>query len=714
MTRPTPPPAGAPRPDQPITPARFQPPAGGMDLSPPRLPWREAAVALVLAVAVWAVWFVLTARSVGIRVTPADAAVTVREFPSVQVGDHWLLRPGARRVLAAAPGYVSFDGTIEVGPEQLQTRDIVLERLPGHLRVALAPVERAELRVDGRPLGEVPGVVRDVPAGSHEVEVRAPRYQPYVVLLDIEGKGIEQTLDVTLEPDWAMVTVDSRPGGAEVRADRELVGHTPLEFELLSGRRVIELVKDGYKPWQQALNVSAGTPVKLGQIVLAKADGRLTFDSLPSGANVTVDGEYRGRTPLTLAVSPDKRHTLRVIKQGYQPLEQAVELAAGKTDTLTVELVAELARLQIETTPATAELLVDGELRGSATQTIELPTFEHELTVRAPGHATYQTRITPRKGVVKRVRIRLKTAAEAAAEGAGTVATPAATAPGGRRTPAASGPAAGTLTTHAGQRMKLFTGGDAVLGSSRREPGHRANEVQRPVSLKRPFYLALNEVTNAEFRQFLAAHSSGEFAGQGLDDDRQPVTGVSWETAALYCNWLSRRDGLPPFYQIKYGEVLGVNPDATGYRLPTEAEWEWAARIPPGGTPTAFPWGEKFPPRGRSGNYADSAARGVVEGALADYDDGFAVAAPVGSFAPNLRGLYDLDGNVAEWVHDVYDAAPASTPTVDPLGPPRGVEHVVKGASWTVSAMPALRLAWREGAGAARHDLGFRLARYAQ
>ena len=192
MTRPTLPPASEPRPAQAIAPARFQPPANGFELPPPRLPWREVAVALLLAVVVWAVWFVLTARSVGIRVSPEDAAVTVLEWPALQVGDHWLLRPGARRVLAEAPGYVSFRGTIEVGPEQLQTREIALERLPGHLRVAVQPVDRAELHVDGRPLGEVPGVIREVPAGSHEIEVRAPRYQPYVVLLDIEGKGIEQ------------------------------------------------------------------------------------------------------------------------------------------------------------------------------------------------------------------------------------------------------------------------------------------------------------------------------------------------------------------------------------------------------------------------------------------------------------------------------------------------------------------------------------------
>jgi formylglycine-generating enzyme required for sulfatase activity len=253
-----------------------------------------------------------------------------------------------------------------------------------------------------------------------------------------------------------------------------------------------------------------------------------------------------------------------------------------------------------------------------------------------------------------------------------------------------------------------------MLGSAPGSAGHQADEPLREVVLQRPFYLGVSEVTNAEFRLFLATHHTQGENGAELDADAQPVAGITWTLAASYCNWLSRRDGLPPFYQIKYGEVLGIDPGATGYRLPTEAEWEWAARVPPEGEPLDFAWGSRYPPRGEAGNFADASASALVAATIDGYRDGYAASAPAASFAPNARGLHDLGGNVAEWVHDVYAATPVAAPSVDPVGPPAGSAHVVKGASWAHASLAALRLSAREGASDARPDIGFRLARYAQ
>ena len=150
-------------------------------------------------------------------------------------------------------------------------------------------------------------------------------------------------------------------------------------------------------------------------------------------------------------------------------------------------------------------------------------------------------------------------------------------------------------------------------------PGRRANEVEHPVELRRAFYMASTETTNAQFRQFEATHDSGLIESYSLDRDHQPVAGISWQQATSFCNWLSRLEGLPPFYRENQGIIIGFNPSSTGYRLPSEAEWEYVARA---GTTTAYPWsaGES---QCRQANGADRRAKAQNAGwTTVDCDDG--------------------------------------------------------------------------------------------
>jgi formylglycine-generating enzyme required for sulfatase activity len=702
----------------------FRPPPRGAALPRVQIAWLPLLTSLVLALWALAAWYVFTARAVTLASEPADASLEVVAWLAPRISNHWLLRPGEHRVRASAPGYHAYDAMVSVDDAPIQTRRIVLERLPGHLNVRLEPAIEAEVFVDEQPFGTAPGVVRDIPAGTRQVEIRAPRYRAHVVRMEIEGKAIEQSLAARLEPAWAVASIDSQPSHAELSVDGKVLGATPYQGELLEGRRAIKITQRGYKPWQQTLKVVAGMPVKLGTVVLTEADGQLQLKSTPAGASVTLDDNFVGRTPLAIALTPGRSHRLHVLAEGYVAAERNLTLAAAASETLDLKLEPELANVQFITTPDSAELLVDGIARGSANQTLALPTRDHEVTLRALGHATYSMHVTPRKGVEKRFRVRLKTIAEAAAEQPSFDQAPPAThtaSAGGDATRSGNGDARDdnaaatpSVTTSAGQLLKLFGNGQVVLGSSRADAARRADETERPVVLKRAFYLGAKEVSNGEFRAFLGNHHASNPAQGTLDDDSQPVVDVDWQTAALYCNWLSRRDGLPPFYQIKYGEVLGVNPAATGYRLPTEAEWEWAARTTPEGASLRYAWGDVYPPARAHGNYADDAAEGVAKTVLRGLRDGFALSAPVGSFPPNPRGLYDLDGNVAEWVHDHYDANPAAAPSTDPLGPPSGTLHVIKGASWALSSATDLRLAARASGERGRNDVGFRLARYAQ
>jgi formylglycine-generating enzyme required for sulfatase activity len=267
------------------------------------------------------------------------------------------------------------------------------------------------------------------------------------------------------------------------------------------------------------------------------------------------------------------------------------------------------------------------------------------------------------------------------------------------------------IQTAAGQTLRMYEPVSVVMGASRREPGRRANETLRNVQFTRPVYLAEKEVTNAEFRKFDSSHNSGTVQENNLNGNNLPVVNVTWEQAALYCNWLSEQESLDPFYEVTNNKVTGFNPQSYGYRLPTEAEWEWAARDQ-GGDQLRYPWGNDMPPKGKSGNYADISAAPIIGNIIRDYNDEYIVSAPVASFTANSRGLYDLGGNVAEWVHDFYDIAGGDDNLTDPLGPESGEHHVIKGSSWAHGTITELRLSFRDYGSDKRSDVGFRIARY--
>ena len=328
---------------------------------------------------------------------------------------------------------------------------------------------------------------------------------------------------------------------------------------------------------------------------------------------------------------------------------------------------------------------------GPANQTLNLPTEPQQVEVRLDGYAGYSTKITPRDGLTQELKVRLLTVEEARL----AALTP-------------------TVKTAVGQELVLLHPGSFTMGASRREPGRRANETLHKVTLSRLYYLGRNEVTNAQYRRFVGDHDSGSFQDNSLNETDQPVVNVSWQQAAAYCNWLSDLDSLPRFYRMDGDKVVGINANATGYRLPTEAEWAWASRQT--GVPEKelrFPWGENLPPPDRYGNFADRAAANLVGRVIYGYNDNYIVAAPVGTFPANAVGLYDMAGNVAEWTNDFYEI-PSPDPATDPMGPSKGDYHVIRGSSWQNGTITGLRVSFRDYGSAGRNDVGFRLARYAE
>lgn len=419
--------------------------------------------------------------------------------------------------------------------------------------------------------------------------------------------------------------------------------------------------------------------------------GVLVLTSEPAGASILLDGEFVGAAPLELEVEPGA-HAVRASKAGFGSAEAEFEVEADARRELALVLAARLGEVRVIAFPPDAELFVDGAPRGRADGAVlELPAVEHVVELRKPGYATARRKVTPLPGNPQAVEITLETVEEEA-----RAAIP-------------------QVLRVAGHELLRIEGGTFEMGASRREPGRRANEALRTVELTRPFYLSTHEVTNGQLRRFIAGHASGSLGGFRLDGEDHPAVQVTWQQAAAYCNWLSEQEGLAKAYVLRGERLVAASPMTGGYRLPTEAEWAWAARHDgKAREATKYPWGDRLPVAPKSGNYADSRAQAFVPGALTDLDDGFAVSAPVGSFPKSAAGFYDLGGNVAEWVHDAYVLAPTlSAGTArDPLGPPEGDLHVIRGASFLHASITELRWTFRDYGDAARPDLGFRIARY--
>ena len=651
-------------------------------------------VAAALAVVGIVLLYFFTATTVQVSSTPeADLDEVNFAGTALDVGlrGRYLVPPGNYELRVEAEGYAPARQPVTVGSLSGQRIVVALRRLPGRVAFDTGGVA-ATLAVDGRTVGKLPGEY-ELAAGTREVAVTAPHFAEERLRFEVAGGGERQALKVTLKPNFARISVTSVPAGATVWADDRELGTTPLEGELDAGRYTLAIVHPQFRRFESPLTVVAGQPIKVGPVELGMPDGRLVVASRPAGADVSIGGRYRGRTPLSVAVPPGMPQEVLLTLAGHAPASQTVSVESRAERRLSVELRAILGEVRVKGEPADAILFVDGASRGPANQTLSLPAAPHVIEVRKGGLETFRATVTPQEGRTQVVEFTLKTAGEARVAGM-----------------------AAQQATSLGQPLVLVKGGRFTMGSARREPGRRSNETERQVELRRPFYIARFQVTNREFREFRAQHLSGIFKDESLDLERQPVVRVTWQDAAAFCNWLSERDKLPPAYVRRSDKLELAEPVTTGYRLPTEAEWEYAARFDGSRAVRKYPWGNDLPVPAKAGNWGDASAIYLTPVTISGYDDGYRVSAPVGSYASSPLGLHDMGANVLEWTTDrysIYVVGP-DYQSVDPVGPKAGDNYVIRGAGWLTGKLPELRLAARESGSAARPDVGFRIARYAE
>jgi formylglycine-generating enzyme required for sulfatase activity len=649
-----------------------------------------AALAAAVALGACVVWLLGSARPVTVVVTPAEATVRGSGI-SWRSGELLFLRPGPQVVTARAAGHRTVTRTIEVREDETLRLDLRLDPLPGVLELDTGGVA-AQVFIDGAEAGRAPGAI-EVAAGERTLLLRAPRFLDAVRKVEVEGRGVRQPLSIEMRSNWGRLEASVTAGVAALSVDGAAPVPLPAALDLPAGLHRLEVTAPDARPWRSAVVVKAGETLRVGPIELGAPDMVVAVRSRPAGADVTVGGSFRGRTPVDVALAPGVEHDVALALQGHAPASARVMGRPGGRDTLTLTLQPVWVALTVQGEPAGAEVVVDGALRGKAPLTLQLPARPHRVEVRSAGAEP------------QRFPVDLSAAVDRTLEYSLT--------PEGR--PAGWRPAPAVLTTPAGRTLRLMPPGSFVMGSERREQGRRANEPARRVTLSRPFYIAAREVTNGEFRRFRPGHAAGFIDRRTIDLDGQSVTGVSWADAVEYCNWLSAEEGLPPAYERSGGGWALRQPVTTGYRLPSEAEWEYAARqVPLAGRARRYEWGDGLPPPPGSANLAGAEAAGSLPRVLEGWQDEYPAVAPPGKHPANALGLFDLTGNVSEWVHDAYASFDPEGGGTDPFGPAAGARRVVKGSSWRTGSFTDLRPAWREGADAASQDIGFRVARYAE
>jgi len=213
------------------------------------------------------------------------------------------------------------------------------------------------------------------------------------------------------------------------------------------------------------------------------------------------------------------------------------------------------------------------------------------------------------------------------------------------------GPKPVAVASKSGVEMMILPGGQFTMGSD----GAAADEAPAHSVTVSPFVIDVYEVYQAQYAALQLPN------GSHFKDPRRPAEMVRWSDAAAFCNERSKAEGLECCYDL---DTYVCNFDANGYRLPTEAEWEYAARA---GSTSAWCFGDA---EAQLPAYANFAANARSKTEL------------VGGKRANPWGLYDMYGNVMEWCNDVYQPKHDPSAALDPRGPAEGKNRVLRGGSW--------------------------------
>jgi formylglycine-generating enzyme required for sulfatase activity len=497
----------------------------------------------------------------------------------------------------------------------------------------------AAVILDGDSLyGRTPITVEQFKNGSYRIQIIYPNYRSVDTNIAINQQNTDfffelapypGSLYISTVPSGAQLTVYSEDGENAINTSE-----SPAMFELLPESYSILACMNGYDSTYLRAEVKAGKETRLDGVKLSQKLGSLRISSSPIGCQVWIDGvPLKGVTPTLVSNIANGDYSIRILSPSNFYLAAESTITIDYCDaTMHFELERNTGTLHITTDPQGGDILITGEppldFRGltSSPITMELPVGNYAVRIaNEPFYEEIEEDINLENGTFMELNMRLS-------------------------------PVRFLRDGYVRIPAGIFRMGNSK-GNKDEVPVHTVYVDE--------FWIGQHEVTVKEFAGFVDATGYKAFAqtSQGnwgvVGRLHHPINFVSWNDAKAYTEWLS--------------EVTGLS-----CRLPTEAEWEKAARGLKG---WIYPWGNRW--GAAMANFCDRNCDGILGDNLAD--DGFSVTAPVGSFqnGRSFFGLYDLAGNVNEWCEDYYSATFYSISTKkNPLNKAPSNYRVVRGGAW--------------------------------
>lgn len=326
----------------------------------------NAARGLALVLANLLAWNTLAQEPTQVRVAtdPPEAEITCDgalhpASPMTLTG----LAPGEHLIIARKAGYRESRRTITLTTSQRTAVDMKLDPLYGLILIHSVPSE-ADIEIEGADRGRTPQLVSDLPFGRYRVRLSKPGFLPKERELLIEDRT-PQRLNVNLTSDSATLVLSSDPTGAAVLLNGLDRGRTPCTLDRIpDGENTLELTVEGFANYTRTLRLTAGQTEEV-RAVLKPIPGKLTVVSIPGGARIYVDNQFRGDAPVTLADLEPGSYRVRAEMVGHEPVARTVQISRASDATEEFRLAGNTGQILITTQPAGVTVLVAGKEVGA-------------------------------------------------------------------------------------------------------------------------------------------------------------------------------------------------------------------------------------------------------------------------------------------------------------------------------------------------------------